>query len=158
MRNLNTFEKGLVVGLIIGIGVTLLLLSLMSQHGPFGEHGPFSSHSGVEAGRFEGRHGDYDEDDYGENEEHEKEVYFDLRDLVPLGGVIVSIGVLAFGTGFLINTLRKRNAEESFRENEKDRLLRRLGLIEDALLEGRIGEETYKELKTKYEEMLNRYK
>ncbi|HEX3035719.1 MAG TPA: hypothetical protein VHT73_11425 [Thermodesulfobacteriota bacterium] len=166
MKNLNTFEKGLVVGLIVGIGVTLLLLSLMSEHGPFGKHGPFSSHSGVEDRRFEERHREYEEDDddkddeNDENDEREglEEVYFDLRDLVPLGGIIVSIGVLAFGTGFLINTLRKRNAEESFRENEKDKLLRRLELIEEALLEGRIGEETYKELKVKYEEMLNKYK
>lgn len=169
MKNLNTFEKGLVVGLIVGIGITLLLLSLMSEHGPFGKHGPFSSHSGVEDRRFEERHREYEEDDddkddeNDENDEHDEhegleEVYFDLRDLVPLGGIIISIGVLAFGTGFLINTLRKRNAEESFRENEKDKLLRRLELIEEALLEGRIGEETYKELKVKYEEMLNKYK
>lgn len=166
MKNLNTFEKGLVVGLIIGIGVTLLLLSLMSQHGPFGKHGPFSSRAGVEVRKFEemhGKHKDDEEEGDDENDEDEEgegleEVDFDVRDLVPLGGIIVSLGVLAFGTGFLINALRKRNMEEISREREKDRLLRRLELIEEALLEGRIGEETYRELKAKYEGALDKHK
>lgn len=249
MRNFNTFDKGLIIGLIIGISITLLLLGLMSDHGPLFPYTgdeikksdgsyeeedenrdedndddddendvefsgiitevacPFitvSTPSGVidintrdedgedadiEDEEFDrkitcedlsvGDEVDIEEtkldastgtviaeeievnpDDDDEDEEYEilKDIYFDLDDLIPLIGIIISIGVLAFGAGSLINTLRKRNIEESVREDEKDKLIRRLELIEEALLGGRISEETYKELKAKYGEMLSKYK